>query len=370
MASDLTGNIYNTGALSYVIFYRVKGTSGPFLNGGTVTAVPSPAIVTPFTIQDVAPNEYEFYFVSNCANGEVSDPSDTFYSVPVCQPPLGFNVQISGNNFIINYSVPQSIGIINLQILYPNGGNLNQNYNVASPGSITVPVPPGQFGDYTFSLRSVCNEASGWFSNFTNPVLITTTNPSPCTPPIIGSYVLINTTSAALTYRFALTGYTPSVRVVITNNTTGGQQILTQAVINNYFDTDLIIGLVDYNYTVQVFNLCTVGTDSQGASANILVPAQSDPVNTAGWTISAGPDNQDLDGDGVIGTMVTVNTNGLTPSATRTCSVVVRFACSTSGYAYVNVNIAPGTTMGTTRDWNSGCTIDTASAYINSAILL
>jgi hypothetical protein len=371
MASDLTGKIYNDGAASYDIFYRVKGSTGPWIPGGNVVAAPSPALLTLFTIQDVPPNEYEFYFISRCANGEVSGQSTTFYSTPVCAAPLSFNAVLQGSNFVITYTVPSSVGLVELLIEYPNGGTFDQNYGVTSPGQITVPVPAGQWGDYTFTMRSVCNVASGWYSPWFNPVLITTQNPGACPPPEIVQTAIINTTPTTITYRFTMAQYTPSVRVVVTNNTTGSQQNYNQPVTSNYFDVPLTRGNVVYNYSVGVYNLCTTGVDNTGDVINLAVPAINNTlVSTAGWTVSAGPDIIDVDGNGVIGTMVTVNTNGLTPSATNSALVIVRFNCSTSGYAYVNVTIAPGATTGTTRDWNSECTIDLQSPFISSVLLL
>jgi hypothetical protein len=368
--ADLTGFVYNTGALTYHVYYRVIGTSGPWLDGGIITADPSPAIKTAFTISDVAPNQYEYYFSSICTGDIPSVNSNTFYTDPACPVPLSFNVNLSGSNFIVSYTVPGNVGLLNLFVQYPNGGTLSQNYSVTPAGTITIPVPSGQYGDYTFQIRSVCNETSPWFSAFINTVIITTTNPSPCTPPEIIDDVKTASSPAADTYRFTMGGYTPSVRVVINNNTTGTQQILTQVIVDNYFDISLIRGTIDYNYTVQVFNLCTIGIDSVGDSVNIIVPVTVAIVSTAGWTITAGPDNMDLNNDGIFGTMVTVTTAGITPSTTRTTNVVVRFDCSTSGFAYVNVSIAPNATSGTTRDWNSECTIDTTSGFLNSAELL
>jgi hypothetical protein len=369
--SNLTGNIYNTGAISYDIFYRVKGSNGPWLSGGNVLATVSPAITTPFSIMGIDPQEYEYYFISHCTNGEESVASDTFYSTPICAAPLSFNVNQVGSNFVIDYTVPQSIGQVNLQVLYPNGGTLNQNYGVTNPGQITIPVLSGQYGDYTFSLRSVCNVASGWYSPFANDVLITTINPGPCPPPVIVSFSAINVTTTMVTYRFIMEGYTPTERVVLTNNTTGSQQTFTQTLTSNYFDLPIPRGTVDYNYSVAVFNICTVGVDNIGDIINLVVTASDGTVlSIAGWTVTAGPDIIDINGDGVIGTQVTVNTNGLTPSPTRTAAVQVRFNCSTSGYAYVNINIPPGAVSGVARDWNSECTIDLQSPFINSAYLL
>lgn len=369
--SDLTGNIYNTGAVSYDIFYRIKGSSGPWLNGGNVTATASPAITTPFTIQGVVPQEYEFYYISHCANGEISGSSNTFYSTPTCDPPLSFNVNQVGNNFVVDYTVPPTVGMVNLEVEYPNGGSLNQNYGITNPGQITIPVLVGQYGDYTFSLRSVCNADSNWYSDFSNSVLITTVNPGPCPPPEIVSFSPINVTQTQVTYRFIMSGYTPTVRVVLTNNTTSSQQNFTQTITSNYFDLPMPRGTVDYNYSVAVFNICTVGVDNIGDIVNVLVTASDGTaLSIAGWTVSAGPDIIDINGDGIIGTQVTVNTNGLTPSPTRTTAVQVRFNCSTSGYAYVNINIAPGAVSGVARDWNSECTIDLQSPFINSAYLL
>lgn len=369
--SNLTGNIYNTGAVSYDIFYRVKNSNGPWLSAGNVAALPSPAITTPFSIMGVEPQEYEFYYISHCANGEISGASNTFYSFPTCDAPLSFNVNQVGGNFVVDYTVPPAVGMVNLQVEYPNGGTLNQNYGITNPGQITIPLLSGQYGDYTFSLRSVCNAASNWYSPFANDVLITTINPGPCPPPVIVSFAVINTTLTQVTYRFIMEGYTPSVRVVLTNNTTGSQQTFTQTITSNYFDLPIPRGTVDYNYSVAVFNICTVGVDNIGDIVNILVTASDGTVlSIAGWTVSAGPDIIDVNGDGIIGTMVTVNTNGLTPSPTRTALVQVRFNCSTSGYAYANVSIAPGAISGVTRDWNSECTIDLQSPFINSAYLL
>jgi hypothetical protein len=369
--TDLHGIIYYDGAQSYDIFYRVRGSSGPWLSGGSVVAAAEPNN-TEYTIQNIAPNEYEIYYISHCQNGEESVPSDTFYSSPTCQQPRGFNVTQSGNNFVIVYTVPSSVGMVNLRIEYPNGGTFDQNYGVSQLGTITVPIPAGQFGDFTFSLRSVCNEDSGWYSPYMNSIEMTIANPAVCPAPVINDYLVISVSLTEIIYRFTLGSATSSVRVVLTNNTTGNQQFYQPSLIDGKVDVPLAVGSVAYNYTVAFFNICSAGTDNIGDLTNILVAANAgqQTVSTAGWTVSAGPDTTDVNGDQVIGTMVTVNTNTVTPSSTRTTRIVVRFNCSNSGYAYVNVAIPPGATFGTTRDWNSGCTIDVQSGYIISAYFL
>jgi len=366
--ADLLFTINNTGAVSYDMFYRIRNTTDPW--NGPHHAVATPGPTTQLSIIGVPPNDYEAYVISNCANGSSSGPTDSFFSAPNCQAPVAMNATFNAGIFTVTYAVAPSVGSVQLQVQYPNGGTFNHIYNVASPFEITIPQPVGLYGDYLFSIRSVCNQDSGWTSAYNSPVLVETVNPSPCTPPSINNTTVIATTAAAVTYRFELGGYTSSVRVVIDNNTTSGQQILTQAVVSNHVDIALVKGSVNYNYTVSIFNLCDAGADNIGDSESVVVPSSAPLVNVAGWTISAGPDNVDVDGDGVFGTMVTINTNGTPPSATQDCRVIVRFNCTSSGFAYVNVVVPAGTTTGITRDWNSVCTVDVGSAFIVSADLL
>lgn len=363
-------NIRNTGALQYTVFYRLRGSLGPWTNGGTFDATAPPAEFTEISIEDVPANEYEIYYVSVCEDGLLSDPSEIFYSTPICPVPMALNVIEQADSFLVQYTLPPNVAQFNLQVLYPNGGTFNQVLPVESSGEYLLPKPAGVFGDFTFQIRSVCNVGTGWYSPFTNQVLITVPDTTECPAVTITGAARIGTSVGSDTWRFTLGGYTSSVRVVITNTTTGGpQQILTQAVTDNFIDVPLVKSSVDYIYQVQVFNLCTGATDFIGDEIVVTVFANTTTVSTAGWTVTASPDTSDINGDGVIGTRVDVVAPA-TPSATRDTEVSIRFTCSGIGFAYVTVIIAAGQTSGVARDWNSGCTIDLLSAYINSAILL
>jgi hypothetical protein len=131
----------------------------------------------------------------------------------------------------------------------------------------------------------------------------------------------------------------------------------------------LLRSSINYTYTIGFYNLCQVGADQTGDAEAIIVNSTNQGVSVAGWTVTAGPESQDLNNDGVFGTMVTVNTNGVAPSATRDTRVTVRFNCTGGGYAYAGLTIAAGMTVGYARDFSPACTIDTTTAFINSADL-
>lgn len=272
MATSLLIHIKNTGAPAYRVFYRKAGSNDPYAGGDLVTAAAVPAQFTDYSVIGVDAFRYEWYIVTVCADGTESVNSQLFYS-RACPVPTGLNVYTSGNNFIVQYSLPVTVGRFRLRIEYPNGGQLNNNYIADQTGQVIIPKPSGVYGDFLFSIASICNLDTDFISEFLSDVLVEVLNPSVCIAPTILNYSTVSTASNEETIRFFLGGYTSTVRIYINNTTTNTNNTLTQTVIAGTIDVPLSRSSVIYAYQITIFNICDVGQDNLGDMESISIPA-------------------------------------------------------------------------------------------------
>jgi len=270
MATSLLIKITNTGAPKYKVYYRKKGTNDPWAGGQEINA--TPGAYTETSIIGIDAYTYEVYVVTICADGSESENSAIFYSRP-CKPPLGLNVYRQSGNFIVQYSLPTTVGRFRLKISYPNGGSSQTDYVADQTNQLTIPIPPNNYGDYTFTIASICNIDTEWISDFMSEVLVEVSDPSICGAPSIQDVSQISLTSQERTMRFVLGGYTSTVKVYINNTTTNTNSTLTQAVTSGHVDIPLPRGSVVYNYQVTVYNICGVGQDNLGDTESIEVAA-------------------------------------------------------------------------------------------------
>ncbi|MFX1709078.1 hypothetical protein PV783_34240 [Chitinophaga sp. CC14] len=366
MAGILQGKIQNKGAKTYKVYYRKKGTGDPWAGGVEFPA--SSGEFTTILFNDVPAGQYESYVISICADGSTSVDSPLFYS-QLCERPTSFTVTERATDFLVEYGLPGLVTVFNIRMELPNGGIQDRIYTADGTGQVIIAKPANTYGDFIFSMRSVCNQSGQWYSDYSNSVLINLPQPSGCPPPVVSTSARIATSSGGDTWRITLASNTTSVRVVTTNTTTGAQpQTTNQPVTGNYIEIFLPRGSINYNYTVDVYNVCAVGTDTIGDGTEIMVPASIVPVSTSGWTVVTAPETTPV--NGVFGSRVTVNTGGSPPSATQDCLVTVRYSCTGGAYAYVDVIVSAGQASGVVRNFSPSCTIDTNSAFINSAVLV
>jgi hypothetical protein len=272
MATSLLIKIKNTGAPKYRVFYRKYGTDDPYAGGTAITATAAPAEFTEYSVIGIESYRYEWYIVTICADGSESVGSQLFYSKP-CLGPTGINAYKNGNNFIVQYTLPITIGRFRLRVEYPNGGSLVTNYIADQTGQVTVPIPSNVYGDYLFSISSICNIDTDFISEYTSDVLVEVPNPSICGAPTIGNAELLSFTSGEQTWRFTLGSNTSTVKVYIDNTTLNTNNTLTQAVTSGHIDVPLPRGPVQYDYFVTIYNICGVGQDNVGDSYTIGVTA-------------------------------------------------------------------------------------------------
>jgi hypothetical protein len=178
------------------VAYKVKGDPGEF-NYVSVNARPDSTYST--AVFDVPENDYDTSVIAICGPGKESPAVTALASS--CPPALAFNVVRSGQNFTITYKFPASVTKFNLQIKYPNNGEYNDVLAVAVNGTLTLPIPGGVYGNYVFQIRSVCNEETGWFSSFSNQVVINVAAPANTCPMVNGievTNITANTADIAL----------------------------------------------------------------------------------------------------------------------------------------------------------------------------
>jgi hypothetical protein len=182
----------NNGSAQYKVAFRTKGNPGEF-NYVAVNARPDSSYST--AVFDVPENDYETSVIAICGPGKESAPA--MATATSCPPPLAFNVVRSGQNFTITYKFPTSVSKFNLQIKYPNNGEYNEVVAVALNGTLSLPIPGGVYGNYVFQIRSVCNEETGWFSSFSNQVVINVAAPANACPMVNGVEVTDITANTA-----------------------------------------------------------------------------------------------------------------------------------------------------------------------------
>jgi hypothetical protein len=183
--------IKNNGNTHYKVAYRIKGVTTPFTYT-TIQTQPGPYTLAVF---DVAENDYEAAVIAVCGPGKESAAVTT--SVSACPSPITFNAVRDGQNFKVNYKFPAGVTKYNLRVNYPNNGQYDEVLNVADPGTLTLAIPPGVYGNFVFSIRAVCNEETGWFGAFSGQVIVAVAAPTNACPMVLGVEVTAITQNTA-----------------------------------------------------------------------------------------------------------------------------------------------------------------------------
>lgn len=166
MAINLTLNFeYPVGASSHTATYaRIDNT----LNPSVVTV---PGITTsPATIAENVPNgQYQMTLVPVWPDGRVCTPTTVY--TPACPGLISISAYIDGTNLIVSYLAPSEAPKVRITVNYPNGGSFTGNY-VNNGNDIAIALPPNLYGDFSVLGQSVCDEDSGFFSPFSNQVVV------------------------------------------------------------------------------------------------------------------------------------------------------------------------------------------------------
>lgn len=189
MAINLTLRWSHPGAsAAFVRYARVDNTNTPVYT----IVTPNPVITPNVTVLSVATNlpngQYVIESTPIYADGR-NCSADAVYT-PSCDGLVSISAYINTGNLIIQWTAPTYVPKARITVNWPNGGQSVANYNNMSVTNVTtMPVPPGNTGDITVLGQSVCDESSGFYSPYSNQVVVTN---SGGTNPIPGYFVIGN----------------------------------------------------------------------------------------------------------------------------------------------------------------------------------
>jgi hypothetical protein len=269
--------ILNNGSTYYKIAYRIAGSGAPFV----YKQIPATPGKSTFVCFQAVEKQYEVSVIAVCGPNNESDPVNVLS--PACPAATLFNVIREGNNFHVTYAFPVSVNKFNLKIDYPNNGTYNQIHDVTT-GELFVPVPPGVFGDFIFSIRSVCSEANNFYGAFSGQVIVNVPLPvSGC--PMVKSLVISNVTDTTATITIEKPDdtsgvsaytliYTPENGQPISNTTNSGNPTVVW---------NLSSLLPNTRYHVGVQTVCGANTTSPIFDGGDFVTGSPGGAFTAYW---------------------------------------------------------------------------------------
>jgi hypothetical protein len=281
--SILVVRITNNGAVSYQIAYRVAGSSSAL----SYVTVPAQAGTLTSVAYDVTPNKYEVFVRSVCQ-------SSTSAAIQVltqkCADMGAFNVyrNTTTNTFEVTYTGAPGVSKVNLVVNYPNGGVYNTIVNVTVPGLISLPIPAGNYGTYVFKMRSVCNEATGYYGDFTEVInIVVPLVVSECTGEVIDLAAVSNEGD---TVQFGWTNPAGTSSTIITYRLQGATEWKLPGgggVTGTYNSTSLytLAGLPAGDYEIRVARVCANGQLSAGSIIVVSVAGGSTPPTSGTMTI-------------------------------------------------------------------------------------
>lgn len=160
-------------------------------------------------------------------------PSETRDTAP-CANLNSFSARLSGNSIVVSYEAPTGVVKIRITLTYSNGGSLTKNYSNTG-NDISIPIPAGMTGTLSIQGQSVCDEDTGWYSNFTQTVSLTI-------PNVISGQYVYSSQSDLICSQDPLTYYTDGtpqqgstlyVDSALTTNAVGGKFVLINGTIYN-----------------------------------------------------------------------------------------------------------------------------------------
>lgn len=280
--STLTTDITNTGAQRYRVAYRPVGLGRPQFIGTDIVNAANGA-VTNKQWTGVAAGQWEISITPLCADG--TEGAQFLVQTLACVDPTNINVILNGSVFEVRFSgLPANAAKIRIEAVYPNNGSFGQNYatNVAQP--ITIPVPSGVYGDYSFVAKTVCNEAQAWYSAGTAPMKLNIPSPAAC--PFVQSVSITDITGSTVTIKAVkpTVGTQPNNYTLRLTPQNGTPALLYTSATPGSFVTFLPTNLTPgVEYAVEVISNCINGTGDPFYAGRFLTqPA----VGTTGGIIS------------------------------------------------------------------------------------
>ena len=149
-------------------------------NTGSPVYITIPGITTsPYVIQNVPQGQYRILITPIYADGRVcgATQQDTAACTGVTAFSAVYDAAGSPPFFVISYSCNPDVPDIQINIGYPNGGFVSNQY--ANTGvDIDIPVPNGLSGSFTFTIQPVCDAVTGWLGVASAPAVVFVPPPS------------------------------------------------------------------------------------------------------------------------------------------------------------------------------------------------
>jgi hypothetical protein len=314
--------ILNNGSATYKVGYARTNS------GDAMTFINYPAQQGQKTILAIQTAYAQYDVAVRAICGPNNESVETTTKTPGCPDATIFVVQKLAGNFLINYQFPSQITKFQLKIDYPSNGGINKEYTVDPSGLLTIPIPGGIYGDYTFQVRSICDAAAGWYGNFGKVVILNVPQPQNTCPQVTKVVISeVTATTAKVSVWLPADGSNVAAYNLILKPLAGAPISNIKQPESNPLVFNLTGLTADFQYRVQVQTLC--GDDSVstpfdgGAFSTPAAGGGSVPFNAFwGWK----DDNNPL----TVAQIETIGANSRTASFANGAHVLADFTANGS----------------------------------------
>lgn len=172
---DLIVSFINSGATTNDISYaRIDNTAPPY----SYLTIPNIAGgLSPYQIPvPVDKGQYSIGIKPNYPDGRVCPT--IYITTPACGSIITFGgaINLVSTDYYFDATYSATSPMVGVTVTYPNGGTANYSYN--SGDSISILLPAGMFGNYSFTMFPICNDTTGWVGASTAPVVIPLVEPT------------------------------------------------------------------------------------------------------------------------------------------------------------------------------------------------
>lgn len=196
-----------------------------------------------FTIAEDVPNgQYQINGVPIYADNRICPPTIVYTSA--CPGLTSISGSLQGNILVVSYLAPSTVTNILITVNYPNGGSF-QNVYVNTGNPISIGLPFGVYGTYSFFGQSVCDPTSDFYSPPSSTVSLIYAN------SVGGSYFLGNNIgqvcAASVTTLYTSGVPVPGTTILyldqgLQNALTGYSLVMYQGVVYNVNPTTGALG--------------------------------------------------------------------------------------------------------------------------------
>lgn len=189
MAINLTIRWSHPNATSAQVRYaRVDNVTTPVFTLVSPNPTVNPNINSLNIATNVPNGQYEIQATPIYPDGRVCS-AQVDYTEP-CEGLLSISAYISATNIIVDWTAPSYVPKGRISVAFPSGGTSVMNYtNMGGMNQTVIPIPPGNSGLISVQGQSVCDEGSGFYSQFSSTI---TLNNSSGVTPIASQFVIGN----------------------------------------------------------------------------------------------------------------------------------------------------------------------------------